>query len=1119
MRKIKSRVFYSILFYSILFSSCKFWNEPVREYFDYWSSTCQVGKVEYVSENVTIDNVPNLSALNEIEISLYMVNPNGFSLLNHSPSFSFTLDDGTTTGSAYTEEMVDPTYVRIRTTLDDGTEGKRITLSGCLWPENRTTFTVDQLRESYPELFYSVSFIQNTPPDNIKNMTASGEGDFFPGTNMHYLYFKVPDQTRCRNKGCNFEVKYYLLDTDGTYYYKGSKILSLDDDKSPGDGTGFTWYFDEQDPYLFYDYTVQVLGPHGLKSEILATNERLGVHQLREPELSITNEPNGLFDEDGFECFEVASDSDSISYTSSVADAGDLLTVTVDGSVVTGTDGVYTLGGIGQHTIVATSSKDGSRPISVVKKIRIVKSLPDVSIDFDAEFNEKDTEDYWYIEVDGATGTVGWTVTATDGETPVSVQVDGSDFDSQDGALGIGKHTLTGVIHKPYCNDKSLSMKVNVVQKLTEPKIEFTNGSIDGDKIKFSYLTYDTLLMDITNTYPGATITTTIDGGTAQTGNLTSQKLDVGTHTIKVTVEKEYCATQEFVKSINVGIKQITAKLTKAEINISHNTKYEGTIKLYVIGGSEQVVRSYKSKNYLRNKFNGYSVPADYYLFFNSKSSKARFETFNSKAGYDPLRDVLRDFTLAEIKASNGYLDISSESYKKADSYSSENTYHHLWLSLSEGAAPADITFSPAVSCIDEANFECIEVENSSSEASYTISAQDGASISGTIDGVSFSGSKSGQLSLGEHTITVTSKQSGFTDTTVSKKIKVVQKLQEPVIKFYKESSHTNEIASTNDNAESGMTYKLYSNYNINLDADGNGQLYFDVSAESGTTVTVEETTINGDEETVTAITSGSLPLGPHILTFTVSKDGNTPVSVERKVYVQGLLAAPTFTPVGTKTQTDDDGTEHWQYSYKTYDEMPVNVTPGNTGNTVTLYCDGHKVSSASIGYNCSASITAVQTREYCKRRSDESAWMSVTIKPITLTFKKLEVKLSGFETDSFNAKGIISIIGNTKEGIIWDHKDDQQSVNQTSWCTPGGSYKSWSDTFTSPTQQVKIKFEDFRRHRGGITGDNPKFGDKTFPGISISSIKGAGWICTWDEASGGGSTKVQPRVTFTATE
>ena len=353
-----SILFYSILFYSILFSSCKFWNEPVRDYFDYWSSTCQVGKVEYVSSHTSLNGMENLSALDSIDVNLYTINPKGIVLLGKPDCFRFSSEDGTLELSDYSEILIDPTFIKIHAKLSDRSEGYRITISGCLWPENRMTFDETQLRGSYPELFYSTTFIQNTPPDNIKNMKVPiGESAVIEG--RHYVSFVVPDQDRNRNKDSTYEIKYYLNE-GGSLNYKGSRILTLDDNKNPTPGSSTFFYcFDEQEPLLYYDYTVQVIGPRGLRSEIFSTASGLGVVQVSEPVVTVTG-LNGLKDDEGFECFEVENENDIVSFDAVKASEDDTLTVTVDGSEVNAAD--YRVSGTGQHTIVATSSRDGYRP-------------------------------------------------------------------------------------------------------------------------------------------------------------------------------------------------------------------------------------------------------------------------------------------------------------------------------------------------------------------------------------------------------------------------------------------------------------------------------------------------------------------------------------------------------------------------------------------------------------------------------------------------------------------------------------------------------------------------------------------------------------------------------------
>ena len=183
--------FFAFFLFSVCFSSCEFFNQPVREYLEYWTSTCQVGKMEYASEYTYFDDVPQVSANGTLEIRLYLVNPKGIPILKNPDTnkkcFSFAVENGESPGTNYSEEAMDAdqTSVRIKIKLDDRNEGQKITLSGCLWPENKTQFEESQLKKSYPETFYSTTFVQNTPPDNIKDLQRAP--DFFPETKKAYI--------------------------------------------------------------------------------------------------------------------------------------------------------------------------------------------------------------------------------------------------------------------------------------------------------------------------------------------------------------------------------------------------------------------------------------------------------------------------------------------------------------------------------------------------------------------------------------------------------------------------------------------------------------------------------------------------------------------------------------------------------------------------------------------------------------------------------------------------------------------------------------------------------------------------------------------------------------------
>ena len=310
-----------VLLLAVLFFSCKFTlDEPVREYFDYWSNTCKVVDLQYLSQNVYIDGVPNLSAAGEIEINLLTINPQGYRLLCKpaGSSFSFSNSTGDLAYSNYSEAVVDPTVLKIKAKLTDESEGQTITLSGCLWPENRVSFSEDQLRSFNPDLFYTATFVQNTPPDNIRDLYAPS--GLMNG--KHYITFQYPDQTLNRNKDSTYEIQYYLRENGGLHY-KGTRILTLDDNRNPGNGNTFTYYFDEQEDNLTYEYVVQIIGPHGLRDTALSTDPGLGVHKLMGGAISIgSGEFNGNVDDDGFEYFELDPTSTTASYSVTPLEVG-----------------------------------------------------------------------------------------------------------------------------------------------------------------------------------------------------------------------------------------------------------------------------------------------------------------------------------------------------------------------------------------------------------------------------------------------------------------------------------------------------------------------------------------------------------------------------------------------------------------------------------------------------------------------------------------------------------------------------------------------------------------------------------------------------------------------------
>ncbi|MBP5359826.1 MAG: hypothetical protein J6Y69_11675, partial [Treponema sp.] len=841
MRKLRNCIFSfaSLLLLFGLFSSC---NEPVREYLEYWSSTCQVGKIEYISDNTELDGTPNLSALSQMEINLYLINPKSYEILTNpggAPCFHFKDQNGSSTFySEYSETAMDRnTTIKIRATLPDDTEGQTITLTGCIWPENRSSlgFSEDELKTSFPELFYTTTFVQNTPPDNVRNMNTSGTGEFYSGTNKHYLYFTLPDLSLKRNHGSRYEINTYLRETDGELYYTGSEIISLDD-SDPGNRT-FLYYYAEQEDSLFYEYTVQVLGPRGLSSEMLCTDERLGVHQLTEPTITIQNEFNGLEDEQGYKCIEVASNDGTVSYTAAAADPNDTLTVKVDGVEVT--DENFTVSGIGQHTIEAISSKDGSRPQSVIKKIRIVKTPDPATFTFATDENTyfngfTDTNGNEYLEVPTSTSTAGYTISPTEEGTTVSGTVDGNAYSApiDNGTLTAGQsHTLVATIHKQYCNDVTTTRKIMVAKQLEEPVFQFNTNGLSGN---------------------------TINGF--------------------LTIEVPTLTSKESYK-IKPAAADSGARISSAEG--SSITFSETTEKTGQLGINEYTIKVTVSKNYMRSK------------------------TFTKK-----------------IKV---VLQLQEPTYSFTPNLTGSKTGDYEWVEVPDGSTPVNYTITAEPGCTLEIASSS-SLGNSSTTVNTNTHNDNLASLGGT--------------NSRDYTWTITVKKQNYNPQTFYKKIKVIKELQEPTIRFYKDSAHSEEAAS-HTNPENSSYRSPYVSYDINLADDGTGYLYYTATSPDGAIIKITDVQNSPGTEV-----NGKLAIGPHKLLIEVSKTNyktKTFSDSVKPVYVQGILSAATFTPIGTKTGVSITGdTEYWQYSYIEYDEMPINVSVGNTGNTLEIHEDGH---------------------------------------------------------------------------------------------------------------------------------------------------------------------------------
>ena len=581
---------------SILCLSCSnSFNEPVREYHEYWTETCQVGKIEYASEHVLLGGIPNLSASDYVEINLYAINPKGMHLMcraDGEKNFKLENEDGVVLqGGDYSESFVDSTHIRIRARLSDEYEGCKWTLSGCLWPENRTSFTEANLKEQNPELFYSATFKQNTPPDRARDLTHPEEPE---NDGYHCLHFKYPDQRFNRNKNdrLTYHVECYIQEGD-SYKFVASRDLTAADSKTSS-ATEFTYYFAEQQPTLQYDYAVTVVNNTGLKSEKVATAKGLGTCYTMEPTITFgdNGEVNGLTEErDGinYEVWEYTGNS--FGFTAQNHSEGATMEVNVNGSKTTGDTQPITIANVsnpeGFYDISVTASKNLSVPITVTKRVYVVKTQEEPTLRFYYDGNFPMTLSHDPPEESGysaytcynmpltlnGTGNANFELTHAAGES-VTVKIDGTEEDADASGkryLELGGHTLTFVVEKAHCTTKTFTKKVYVQGGLRDPTITFENAATnenasDGLPIyRFSYLKSDKMTFTVSPGNTGNTVKVFIDDVEKESSDW---KLSAG-NKYKITVKqsRDKCATpQAYEKKLWVYIKPVTVKFKDNKI-------------------------------------------------------------------------------------------------------------------------------------------------------------------------------------------------------------------------------------------------------------------------------------------------------------------------------------------------------------------------------------------------------------------------------------------------------------------------------------------------------------------------------------------------------------------------
>ncbi len=393
-----------------------------------------------------------------------------------------------------------------------------------------------------------------------------------------------------------------------------------------------------------------------------------------------------------------------------------------------------------------------------------------------------------------------------------------------------------------------------------------------------------------------------------------------------------------------------------------------------------------------------------------------------------------------------------------------------------------EITFTPSLTGkTDSDGYQLIEIPASQNSASCRIfSNEAGVSIFGKIDGVTFNGEYNGSLSLGSHTIDVTVSKENSRGVVISKKVKVVKELQKPTLQLF---SNNAGISDTGDAEDS--TYSSYGCYNITLTASGTGSLEYKVTPKNA------EDSVSVKVDNSSAGSSGNLGVGPHTITLSVSRPNYITKTFTEKVYVQGILSNPTITPTCTYSSGND-----YQFSYRTYDKMPVSVSPGNTGNTVEVRVNGSTVSSDfELAPDASYTVEVIQRRQYCKTTAPFTKTMNVKIKPIKLGIGKntsgtYTINPYGFGKYSWDLKGQIYLNGKTifsyESGAVGVSEEQDNNITD-------GDY---GEVFTLETTDatIAVSVAKLRRNIGG--GEDKHFCESEYNcgSKTLQQIKAAGW-------------------------
>ena len=655
---------------------------------------------------------------------------------------------------------------------------------------------------------------------------------------------------------------------------------------------------------------------------------------------------NGNTDDEGFEYIEVDSENDNVPYTIAYAESGVELTGTIDGNQFSGQQNGELL--IGKHTLVATINKGNYVGMTITKKVNVVKSLAAASFAFGKEFNEGvDYYGFEYVEVASDIETVPVAISNVENDAELFGTIDDFSFSgSFSGILEIGEHTLIATVRRDNYTDKTVVRKIKVVKTLDDASITFGtafNGNIDDEGFEYiEVVSSDEKVPYNISGESGTTLTCSITKNDEPFSSESSGELAIGSYTIVATVHKDYYGDVTVTKNVKV-VKSLAAP----SITVGNNENWFEYVE--VASADEKVP---------------YTI--------NSTESGA---TLTGYVGEEPFEG-----------SKSGELAVGSHTIiatVRKDNYNEVTVTRNI--NVVVALQGASFLFGKAFNGFkDTEDNEYIEVASNSDEVSYTIkSIENDVTLTGSVDGTSFTGTKNGTLAVGQHTLTATISKENQADVIVTKKIMIVKSLAAASFLFgkpfngYKDSNGFEyiEVASNSEN----VSYSV-------------------ASGESGVSVSC---TNNGS----IVANSGTLSIGEHTLIATVHKDCYTDVVVTKKVKVVKSLTAATFT-FGKQSNgnTDSNGYEYFEVSSSS-GTISYTIANPNSENGVSLSgtVDGTKYNGQKSGTLAVGSHTLIATI-HIDNQADVIVTRKImvvkTLAPASISFGKA---FSGYSSNGFD--------------------------------------------------------------------------------------------------------------------